>query len=240
MLGTMDNTERPVYEQVKAWIRQHIASGAWRPGDTVPSEAALMSRFSISRMTANRALRELAAEGLVTRVQGSGTRVAQLHRISSRLVIRDIHEEVSERGHVPGTRVLEAAPMKAGPELADSLGLRKGARIFHTIMVHLENGLPIVYEDRYVNPLAAPRYLETDFTQESPTLHLLRHAPVTEASYSIEACLPSVEEAKALDIGSHEACLVMMRRTVSGPHVASVARQVYPGTRYSFSGQFQA
>ena len=206
----------------------------------VPSEATLMSQFSISRMTANRALRELSAEGLVVRVQGSGTRVAQLHRISSQLVIRDIHEEVAERGHVPGTRVLEAAQVKAGAELAQSLEVRKGAPVFHTIMIHLENGVPIVYEDRYVNPSAAPQYLEADFTQESPTLHLLRHAPVTEASYTIEACLPSAQEAEALHIGVAEPCLVLMRRTVSGPHVASVARQVYPGTRYSFSGQFQA
>jgi len=236
----MKNTQQPAYEQVKAWIRQHIASGEWRPGDLVPSEAALMSRFSISRMTANRALRELAAEGLVTRVQGSSTRVAQLHRISSRLVIRDIHEEIAERGHVPGSRVLEAARVKATAELAESLAVRKGAQVFHTVMIHLENGVPIVYEDRYVNPLAAPRYLEADFTQESPTLHLLRHAPVTEASYTIEAGLPNADEAKALDIGAGDPCLILMRRTVSGPHVASVARQVYPGTRYSFSDRFQA
>jgi len=240
MIPRMQKTKRPAYEQVKEWIRQHIASGEWRPGDVVPSEAALMSRFSISRMTANRALRELSAEGLVTRVQGSGTRVAQLHRISSQLVIRDIHEEVLERGHVPSTRVLEAAQVKAGAEVAESLAVRKGARVFHTIMVHLENGVPIVYEDRYVNPLAAPHYLDADFTNESPTLHLLRHAPVTEASYTIEACLSDANEAKALDIAASEPCLVLMRRTVSGPHVASIARQVYPGSRYSFSGKFQA
>lgn len=236
----MAKDERPAYEQVKGWIRQHIASGEWRPGDTVPSEAALMERFAISRMTANRALRELATEGLVTRVQGSGTRVAQLHRISSQLVIRDIHEEVAERGHVHSTRVVKVAQEKATPELAGSLGLRKGARVFHTVLVHLENGVPIQYEDRYVNPAAAPDYLETDFHQVSPTLHLLRHAPLTEASYTIEACLPTAEEASALDIRLGDPCLVMMRRTVSGANVASVARQLYPGTRYSFSGQFQA
>ena len=230
----------PAYEQVKGWIRQHIASGAWKPGDVVPSEAALMERFTISRMTANRALRELATEGLVTRVQGSGTRVAQLHRISSQLVIRDIHEEVAERGHVHSTRVLKVAQEKAGPELAESLGLRKGGPVFHTVMVHLENGVPIQYEDRYVNPQAAPGYLETDFSQVSPTLHLLQHAPLTEASYTIEACLPTAEEAKALDIPAGEPCRAMMRRSVSGATVESVARQVYPGSRYSFSGQFQA
>jgi GntR family histidine utilization transcriptional repressor len=230
----------PAYEQVKGWIRQHIASGEWRPGDMVPSEAALVERFAISRMTANRALRELATEGLVTRVQGSGTRVAQLHRISSQLVIRDIHEEVTRRGHVHGTRVLKVQQEKAGAEVAESLKLRKGAHVFHSVLVHLENGVPILYEDRYVNPQAAPGYLETDFTRESPTLHLLRNAPLTEASYTIEACLPTAEEAKALDIRTSEPCLVMMRRTVSGGNVASIARQLYPGTRYSFSGEFQA
>jgi GntR family transcriptional regulator, histidine utilization repressor len=233
-------TNGPAYEQVKGWIRQHISRGEWKPGDVVPSEAALMERFAISRMTANRALRELATEGLVTRVQGSGTRVAQLHRISSQLVIRDIHEEVTERGHVHGTRVLAVAQEPAGRQLAASLGVRSGTRVFHTVMVHLENGLPIQYEDRYVNPRAAPNYLQTDFTQESPTLHLLRHAPLTEATYTIEACLPTAEEARALEIARSDPCLAMVRRTVSGAHVASVARQVYPGTRYSFSGQFQA
>lgn len=236
----MGRIDVPVYEQVKAWIRQHIASGQWKPGDPVPSEAALTERFGISRMTANRALRELSTEGLVTRVQGSGTRVAQLHRISSQLVIRDIHEEVAERGHVHGTRVLKVAQEKAGAEVAEALGLRRGARVFHTVLVHLENGVPIQYEDRYVNPQAAPEYLQTDFTRVSPTLHLLQHAPLTEASYAIEACLPSAEEAKALDIKTGDPCLAMMRRTVSGANVASVARQLYPGTRYSFSGQFQA
>ena len=236
----MGKNDVPAYEQVKAWIRQHIGSGQWKPGDPVPSEAALMQQFGISRMTVNRALRELAAEGLVTRVQGSGTRVAQLHRISSRLTIRDIHEEVAERGHVHTTRVLLAAKERAGAEVAVSLGVRAGAAVFHTVLVHMENGVPIQYEDRYVNPAAAPGYLDTDFTQTSPTLHLLQYAPLTEASYSIEACLATAEEAKELGIKRAEPCLVMMRRTVSGANVASVARLIYPGTRYSFAGQFQA
>jgi GntR family transcriptional regulator, histidine utilization repressor len=139
----MGKNDLPAYEQVKTWIRGHIASGQWRPGDPVPSEAALMERFAISRMTANRALRELAGEGLVKRVQGSGTTVAQLHRISSRLVIRDIHEEVAERGHVSGTRVVHVAREKATAEVAKALGLRTGGAVFHTVLIHMENGVPI-------------------------------------------------------------------------------------------------
>ncbi|MGC1173508.1 histidine utilization repressor [Polaromonas sp.] len=230
----------PAYEQVKAFIKSRISAGTWKPGDPVPSEAALMAQFGISRMTVNRALRELSAEGMVTRVQGSGTRVAELHRISSRLTIRDIHEEVAERGHVHTTRVVKVEAEKASADLAKTLGLRTGARVFHTLLVHLENGIPIQYEDRYVNPAAAPDFLETDFTRTTPTHHLLLHAPLTEASYSIEACLPTAQEAKQLGIKRAEPCLAMMRRTVSGAHVASVARLIYPGTRYSFAGQFQA
>ncbi|WP_394791748.1 histidine utilization repressor [Rhodoferax sp.] len=230
----------PAYGQVKAFIKSHISAGSWRPGDPVPSEAALMLQFGVSRMTVNRALRELVGEGLVTRIQGSGSFVAELHRISSTLSIRDIHEEVLERGHTHTVQLLLAQAEKAGAALARSLGLRSGARVFHTTLVHLENGVPIQYEDRYVNPAAAPNYLDTDFSQTTPTYHLLKEAPLTEASYSIEACMPSADEARHLQIATGEACLVMVRRTVSGAHIASLARLLYPGTRYSFAGNFQA
>lgn len=230
----------PAYGQVKAFIKTRISAGTWRPGDPVPSEAALMEQFGVSRMTVNRALRELMGEGMVTRIQGSGTFVAELHRISSTLAIRDIHEEVTERGHIHTVRVILAESEKASADLARTLGLRTGGRVFHTILVHLENGVPIQYEDRYVNPAAAPAYLETDFTEVTPTHHLLDAAPLTQASYSIEACLPTAVEARHLGIKTGEACLAMMRRTVSGANIASVARLIYPGTRYSFAGEFQA
>jgi GntR family histidine utilization transcriptional repressor len=62
---------------------------------------------------------------------------------------------------------------------------------------------------------------------------------LTEASYSIEAAQPSLAEAKSLRIKRTDSCLVLTRRTVSGQHVASQARLVYPGMRYSLSGKFQ-
>ena len=62
MLEAMATKDLPAYEQVKAWVRQHIASSEWKPGDPVPSESALMEQFGISRMTVNRALRERSEE----------------------------------------------------------------------------------------------------------------------------------------------------------------------------------
>lgn len=235
----MTTRATPAYIQVKTFIKHHISRGEWQPGHPVPSESTLMQQFGISRMTVNRALRELTAEGMVTRVQGSGTFVAELHRISSNLTIRDIKEDVIERGHTHMVRVVLAAKEKARKELSTSLGLASGTMIFHTVLVHHENGVPIQYEDRYVNPVVAPRYLDTDFTQTTPTHHLLAEAPLTEASYSIEACLPTAKQARLLHIETSEACLSMLRRTVSGDAVASVVWLIYPGSRYRFSGSFQ-
>lgn len=235
----MPNTSLPAYEQVKAFVKAQINNGAWRPGDAVPSESALQAQFGISRMTANRAVKELAVEGVVNRVKGSGTVVAQLHRISSTLEIRDIHEEILERGHAHTTRVLRVEAVRADAAMAKIFKLRTGARLFHSVLVHFEEGVAIQVEDRHVNPAATPDYLVADFTTTTPTRYLLEHAPLTEASYSIEATLAGPEEASCLGIAPGEPCLVMTRRTVSGPHVASLARLVYPGIRYSFGGKFQ-
>jgi GntR family histidine utilization transcriptional repressor len=117
--------------------------------------------------------------------------------------------------------------------------LRPGAKVFHSVQVHFEDGVAIQFEDRYVNPASAPHYLDVDLTQITATHYLLEHAPLTEASYSIEAASPTAVEARALGISASAPCLIMKRRTISGTRVASVARLVYPGVRYSFNGNFQ-
>ena len=229
----------PAYERVKAFIKAQVNLGVWRPGAAVPSESVLQQQFGISRMTVNRALRELVVEGVVTRIQGSGTVVAQLHRISSTLALRDIHDEVLARGHAHSTRLLHLGAVRASAALGEVFRLRRGARLFHSVLVHCEDGVPIQYEDRHVNPAAAPDYLTADFAVTTPTRYLLEHAPLTEASYTIEAGLPSPHEAECLSLAPGAPCLVMTRCTISGPHVASLARLVYPGLRYSFNGKFQ-
>lgn len=235
----MSTSLLPAYEQVKTFVKAQITSGVWQAGDTVPSESALQHQFGVSRMTVNRAVKELAAEGLVTRVRGSGTVVAQWHRISSMLAVRDIHEEVIERGHAHSCRILRLEVVVADTALVQALGVPLGAPVFHSRIVHLEDEVPIQLEDRHVNPAVAPDYLTVDFQTTTPTQYLFACAPLTEARYSIEASQPSAAEAKSLGIGRTEPCLVITRCTVSGAHVASQARLVYPGMRYTLRGNFQ-
>jgi len=90
---------RAPYARVKQHLKQGLASGRWPPGSLMPSEAELVAAFNVSRMTVNRALRELQAEGLVHRTQGVGTFAAQLHKVSSQLTINDLHDEIVARGH---------------------------------------------------------------------------------------------------------------------------------------------
>src|SRR6185437_7387658 len=75
------------YAQVKTYIRGKIEAGTWRPGDRVPSELNLVDSLGVSRMTINRALRELTAEGWITRLSGVGTFVAEAKPQSTLLMI---------------------------------------------------------------------------------------------------------------------------------------------------------
>lgn len=205
----------------------------------MPSEAELVAEFSVSRMTVNRALRELQLEGLVDRIQGVGTFAAQLHRVSSSLVIRDIHEEIVARGHTHQATVHLAREETATAAVEQRLGVAVGARVFHTLIVHYENGIQLQCEDRYVNALCAPDYLSVDFTQVTPTHYLLDVAPLWEARFSVQAGLPTAREAKLLGLKAADPCLIVSRRTVNHVMPITQARLVHPAGRYQIDGVFK-
>lgn len=229
----------PPYQRVKDYLLQQLSAGTWLPGQRMPSEAELMARFTVSRMTVNRALRELQAEGMIDRVQGLGTFAATLHRVASTLSIHDLQQDIEARGHKHAAKVQWHRAEPASQALAEQLGLPTGATVFHTLILHLENELPIQCEDRYVNPLAAPGYLQEDFTHITPTRYLFRHTALRSAQYTLQAAHASAQEARLLQIEADAPCLIMVRRTMSHSHVITLVRLVHPGSRYQLSGQFQ-
>jgi GntR family histidine utilization transcriptional repressor len=226
----------PIFQRIKDYLTGEIASGRWKEGDLVPSEQALVRQFGVSRMTVNRAVRELTAEQLLVRRQGAGTYVAPQKYQATLVEIRNIADEIRARGrvHRSGVRLLGA--IEADEELAAGFELAPGARLFHSVIVHFENEVPIQVEDRWVNPACAPAYLEQDFTTITPNEHLMLAAPLQGATYRIEALPAPPEVATLLAIESAACCLVLRRRTTSGGQVASVATMWHPGHLCQLTG----
>ena len=132
----------------------------------------------------------------------------------------------------PWGQVVVLAQETAAPDVADALGLPIGAPVFHSLIVHSENGVPVQIEDRFVNPEAAPGYLDQDFTVQTPNAYLTAEAPLSGSEHIVEAAMPQPWECKLLVILRTEPCLLIRRRTWSSKSVVSFARLVYPGNRY--------
>ena len=225
----------PRYQQLKAHIVANIQAGRLRPLDRVPSEQDLVRRFGVSRMTANRALRELASDGIVVRQSGVGTFVAEAHGRSHALKVRNIADEIRERGHLHSARVVLMERAAADRDIAARLKLRPGGALFHSLIVHLENGLPIQVEDRYVSARVAPGYLRQDFTRVTPNEYLSLEAPLQTVEHVIRAEDPARRIRGLLRMAAHEPCLVIHRRTWSGGRPVSIAHLYHPGARYELT-----
>jgi GntR family histidine utilization transcriptional repressor len=229
-----DNT--PIFQRIKDYLLGEIAAGRWKEGDLVPSEQALVRQFGVSRMTVNRAVRELTAEQVLTRRQGAGTFVAPKKYQATLVEIRNIADEIRSRGrvHHSSPRLLEQA--SASEELAAQFDLAPGDPLFHSVIVHCEDDVPIQVEDRWVNPASAPAYLQQDFSSITPNEHLMKAAPLAGASYRIEALPAAGEVAAMLALPEGTCCLVLTRTTMSRGLVASVATMWHPGHLCQFTG----
>ncbi|WP_448957748.1 GntR family transcriptional regulator, partial [Klebsiella michiganensis] len=137
----------PFYERVKVMIKTKIHSGAWPANYRVPSESELVTLFGYSRMTINRALRELTAEGLLVRMQGVGTFVAEIRGQSALLDINNIADEIVSRGHRHHARVFRLTEIEADAQQAFSFGMQQGCGLYHSLICHYENGVPVMLED---------------------------------------------------------------------------------------------
>jgi len=224
------------YARIKRHVVRLIESGEWGIASRVPSENQLAAEFKVSRMTARRALLELAHEGWLVRSQGLGTFVADRKPALSMLEVRNIADEIVERGHRYTNKVLRLEADDAAGAVAMNLGIGVGARVFHSVIVHVENDVPVQLEDRYTNPAVARDYLAHDFTRETPNAYLSRLAPIEAIEHTIEAVLPAAHVARWLQIARTEACLQISRRTWSSGRIASYARLVHPGSRYRIGG----
>jgi len=225
------------FELIKKFILDNIESGEWQENALVPSENKLAEDFSVSRMTARRALEELSQQGILNRTKGSGTYVASLKAQGSMFEIRDIADEIKERGHEYNAVQIELDEIEAIAPIAIALGVEIGEQVYHSVIVHNDNGKPVQVEERFVNRTLAPEYIQQDFNTVSPHEYLSRVAPLTEARHTIEAVSPTAQVCEWLQLYNEEPCLQLIRRTSSKQGVVCFARIIYPGSSYRLGGQ---
>jgi GntR family histidine utilization transcriptional repressor len=232
------NAAKPRYQQLKDLIINRISAGELRPSDRVPSENELVEAMNVSRMTANRALRELNDEGYVERIAGRGTFVSDFRSQSHLLEVQNIADEIHERGHAHSSVVIRQSCQHARGEIAKALHVGQGTDVFHLLLVHSENGTPVQVEDRYVLASFAPDCLNQDFAAITPSAYLTSIAPLQEAEQVVRAAMPNGAMRRHLDIPDDEPALVVIRRTWSKGHPVTFARLHHPGSRYELTGHY--
>lgn len=230
--------DTPLYEQMKAEIKARIERGEWPTNYRIPSENELVELLGVSRMTAHRALRELASEGVIIRVQGRGSFVAPKKRSASVADVRSIADEIAERGGLHSAELVLKQAEVCDHDLADRLEVAAGTTAFHSVIVHKEDDLPIQIEDRFVNAEVASDYLDRDFQTMTPSAYLSSIAPISRAEQFVEAVLPQPWECRLLAIAKSEPCLQVRRRTWSGERLVTSVRLLYPGSRYSLESSY--
>ncbi|WP_213875343.1 histidine utilization repressor [Pseudomonas sp. dw_358] len=237
----MKTPSQALYQQAKDFVQSRLRAGVWKPGELIPSENRLVVELGMSRMTINRALRELTEEGHLMRVSGVGTFVAESRPQSNLLRITSIADEILARGHRYSCEVLRLSREAASMSVAASLSLPTGASVYHLVCVHLEEGVPVQLEDRYVNPELVPDFIAQSFGEKlQPSRYLLQVLRPDEIEHIVEAGHPNTEESRLLHIELDEPCLVLMRRTWNGAKVVTYVRLVHPSSRYRLGSRMAA
>lgn len=180
---------KATYKDVKSDLLSKITTGEWGPGEPVPNEIDLAAAYGCARATVNRAMRELAEDGIIERRRKAGTRVRMSPIRQARFDIPVVRDEIVEKGaayrYSLVSRSVEAAPdwLRARLQLPDQ------GNALHLVCMHYADGVPYEHEDRWISLTALPKAEEADFAELAPTEWLLATIPFSEAEIIFSAGL---------------------------------------------------
>ncbi len=232
-----NNSPVPLYYQLKAYIEDQIHAGRWKAGERVPSENELGGRFGVSRTTVRQALGDLVHNGLLRRVQGRGTFVAE-PRVQQRLVrLTSFTQDMHLRGQQPSARVLCFEVTQGMPKIALGFGLPPEGEVILLKRLRIADGTPMAIETAYLLYPLCKDLLDEDLSANS-LYHLLAaklNVIPTSAHQQLEAARCPAFEARLLEIPKGSPVLHIFRAT--NDQYGRVIEQVesfYRGDRYIF------
>jgi GntR family transcriptional regulator len=163
---------QPLYEQVRAHLIEGISAGRWRPGEPIPSESALASRFGVAIGTIRKAVDSLVAEQALLRRQGKGTYVTA--HDGSRLLFHFFHV-VGDDGHkaYPEVRTISFARERAGAAAASALAITPLDKVIRIRNVLSLEGAARIVDDITLSSQLFPGLTEKIFLARGNTIYHL-------------------------------------------------------------------
>jgi len=228
----------PRYYEIEQALRARIAG--LQPGDPLPSDAMLCQEFSVSRMTARNAVQRLAQEGLVRRVPGRGTFVAEppAHRTADNLL--SFSEEMRRRGQRASSELVDLRTREADDEEARRLRLDGDRTVVVLQRLRKANGQPVALETAVLPARLAPIITDVDWSAAS--LHAVLTAagvqPVAgQATITAQPAGPA--DARRLDVRRNAALLVEQRLIIDAEGTpVELTETRYAGDRYALDVLF--
>lgn len=220
------------YRAIKADISARIRAGHWAPGAPLPGEEELARRYEAARATINRAMRELAEEGLIERKRRAGSRVREAPRRQATFEIPLVRREIADLGAVYGYALLRSRLVVPPAAIRDRLALPASAKARHLLCLHSADARPYQLEDRWISLAATPEAAEADFSAESPNEWLVRRVPYSTAQISFSAAAADATVARALECEEGAALFRLERQTwIDARPITYVRLTFRPGHR---------
>lgn len=217
-------------------VRSHLEAliGDAAPHTRLPTERDLALELDVSRPTVRQALANLEADGLVYRVQGAGTFVAD-HRITKTIELTSFSEDMRSRGLVPGSRTIVAEISDAGPRIGPALGLSPATPVIHLERVRTADGSPVCHEDVW---LPGPREAAILDEVSDGSLYAAlerRGIHVDRAEQTVAATVLDPRTADLLGAPPHSAALHVTRTSYDARgNAVEHAVTTYRGDRYDY------
>lgn len=205
--------DRATFRSVMAEILHRITEGPWGPGTLLPGEIELAAEFGCARATVNRALREIAAQGLIDRRRKSGTRVRSTPIRQARFELPLVRAEIEKTGAAYRYSLVQHGIGPAPGWLAAGMDLTAGAPVVHLVCLHFADGTPYQLEDRWINATALPQALTQDFSTVGPNEWLVATVPFSEVEISFSAAAADSLIAAHLDQKPGEPVFLIERGT---------------------------
>ncbi len=224
----------PKYREIEGALRSRIETGAWPPGASIPTEAALAQEFACTRPTVARAMGALVRDGLVERRRRAGSNVVHLRAREVLLRIPRIRAEIEGSGRAYGYRRLlrRVAPPPRG--IAALFGPDSA---LHLTCLHSADGRPHQIEDRWINLAAVPHAADQSFRTDGPNDWLVATVPFTRAEHRLSAAAATPTEARLLEIAPGAPVFVIARTTWKGAAAVTRVNLTHPGAAFRLTAR---